>query len=100
MRQKNFIPARRQDTRARDLALFKATGPQPEGALVTGETADDGRIAVVYSQGKTPPEITIAGGTGAVQTIMADGVAVAVVARADGPRLTRQDVMLVERFVA
>lgn len=89
-----------RDGNATDMALFKAGGSIPEGALITGDTAEEGKIAVIYNRGDTPPEITITGNAGAVQTILANGMAVAVVARADGPQLTSEDVMLVERFVA
>ena len=100
MRNKRTAELLDQERQAQDMSLFHAGGSTPEGALVTGETADDGRIAVVYNSGDTPPEITIAGTSKTVQIIMANGVAVAVVARAHGPRLTRKDVLLVERFVA
>jgi hypothetical protein len=84
---------------ARGMPFLQGALHRPEGALVAGEAEEDGRIAVVYNHGDTPPEITIAETAGRVQTVMADGVAVAIVARADGPGLTTDDVLLVERFV-
>lgn len=99
MQKKSTPPAPAQDSRSENMALFNTKGPMPEGALISGDTAEDGRIAVIYNQGETPPVITIAGSAQTVQTILANGVAVAVVANVDGPRLTANDVMLVERFV-
>ena len=63
--------------------------------------SDDGcdHIAVVYKKGDAPPEITIHEVSGSVHTVCADGVAVAVVARADGPAPQADDVLLVERYV-
>lgn len=83
---------------ARQLPL--STGSGPEGALIADDTANDDRIVVLYDHGAPPPEITIFQTAGQIQTVMANGVAVAVVARSDGPRLTAQDVVLVERFVS
>ncbi len=62
------------------------------------EAAGAEKIAVIYEQGAEPPDITVSRPQNGVQTICADGVAVAVVARAKGPELTRQDVLLVERM--
>lgn len=74
-------------------------GAAPDGAMISGDPADKGKIAVVYDRGETPPEITIHDAGGPVQTVMANGVAVAIVARAEGPRLKGSDVLLIERFV-
>lgn len=71
----------------------------PEGAIIPDVAEDEDKIAVVYDRGQTPPTITITDIAGGVQTVHANGVAVAVVACADGPRLTVDDVLLVERFV-
>ena len=90
----------RHDGDAYAIAFVAAPSDSPEGALLAGEEDSDGKIAVVYNHGDTPPEITIYQTGGHVQTVMANGVAVAVVARADGPRLTSKDVLLVERYVA
>ena len=69
----------------------------PQGALVSDSLQDWDHIAVVYDKGNTPPEITIRQVSGTVHTVLADGVAVAVVARATGPAPTVEDVLLVER---
>jgi len=69
----------------------------PHGALVPDALHDCDQIAVVYDKGQTPPEITIAQVSGSVHTVLADGVAVAVVARASGPAPCVEDVILVER---
>jgi hypothetical protein len=71
--------------------------PLPQGALVPDVLHDQDQIAVVYDKGQHPPEITINRVSRSVQTVLADGVAVAVVARAMGPALLAEDVLLVER---
>ena len=70
---------------------------EPEGALIPDALEDSDHIAVVYNKGETPPEITIKAVSGTVHTVCANGVAVAVVARATGPAPTIGDVLLVER---
>ncbi|WP_300016963.1 hypothetical protein [uncultured Roseobacter sp.] len=77
------------------------TGPASglEGAIIPDVAEDEDKIAVVYDKGEAPPTITITDVSGGVQTVHANGVAVAIVACADGPRLTVDDVLLVERFV-
>ena len=69
----------------------------PQGALVPDTLHDCDQIAVVYDKGQTPPEITIRQVSGHVHTVLADGVAVAVVARTTGPAPAVEDVLLVER---
>lgn len=68
-----------------------------EGALVPDISQMRDQVAVVYNKGETPPEITISDVSGSVQTVLADGIAVAVIATADGPALSAEDVLLVER---
>lgn len=68
-----------------------------QGALVPDSDVDHDHIAVVYNKGDTPPEITIHQVSGTVHTVCANGVAVAVVARATGPAPRVDDVLLVER---
>lgn len=70
-----------------------------QGALVPDRLKDCDHIAVVYNKGDTPPEITIQQVSGSVHTVCADGIAVAVVARATGPAPKVDDVLLVERFI-
>jgi len=70
----------------------------PTGALVPDRTGRRDHIAVVYDKGETPPEITIRQVSGTVHTVLADGVAVAVVARASGTAPCVADVLLVERM--
>ncbi|MBW4707995.1 hypothetical protein KX928_09365 [Roseobacter sp. YSTF-M11] len=72
----------------------------PEGALIPDDGTAEDKIAVVYDKGEAPPTITITDVSGSVQTVHANGIAVAIVACADGPRLTVDDVLLVERFVS
>lgn len=69
----------------------------PQCALVPDTLHDCDQIAVVYDKGQTPPRITIAQVSCSVHTVLADGVAVAVVARASGPAPSADDVLLVER---
>ncbi len=71
--------------------------PAPHGALVPDTQHDCDQIAVVYDKGQRPPKITIRRVSGSVHTVLADGVAVAVVARASGPAPSAKDVLLVER---
>lgn len=85
---------------ARHMPLTSSWSNGPEGALIQDEQADEDRIAVVYDSGETPPEITITETAGSIQTICANGVAVAIIACADGPRLTVDDILLVERYVS
>jgi hypothetical protein len=69
----------------------------PKGALVPDRTGEIDHIAVVYDQGETPPEITIRHISKTVHTVLANGIAVAVVARAYGKAPSASDVLLVER---
>ncbi|KEJ89492.1 hypothetical protein [Sulfitobacter donghicola] len=71
----------------------------PMGALVPDVQGDEDHIAVVYDKGDTPPEITIKQVSGTVHTVLANGIAVAVIARATGKVPTASDVLLVERSV-
>jgi hypothetical protein len=71
----------------------------PQGALVPDTAEDCDQVAVVYNRGETPPEITVEGSAGSVQTVRANGIAVAVIARAFGPAIRADDVLLVERHV-
>ncbi|MEP1614331.1 MAG: hypothetical protein ABJL72_20725 [Roseobacter sp.] len=70
-----------------------------EGAMIAENTYEQGKIAVVYNRGETPPEITITRGKGLVQTVHANGVAIAIVAQARGDGISTNDVVLVERFL-
>ncbi|QFT60228.1 hypothetical protein FIU94_15480 [Sulfitobacter sp. THAF37] len=73
--------------------------PGPQGALVPDSLRDSDKIAVIYDKGQTPPEITIRRDSGSVHTVLADGIAVAIVASANGPAPSKDDVLLVERAV-
>lgn len=73
--------------------------PCPQGVLVPDTLHNCDHVAVVYEKGQTPPEITIREVSASVHTVLANGVAVAVVARADGPVLSAGDVLLVERTI-
>lgn len=57
------------------------------------------QVAVVYDKGQPPPRITVKQVSGSVHTVLADGVAVAIVASASRPTLNPDDVLLVERSV-
>ncbi|MEP1766494.1 MAG: hypothetical protein ABJJ53_07610 [Sulfitobacter sp.] len=72
----------------------------PKGAIVPNIEGDDDHIAVVYDKGETPPEITIKQVSGSVHTVLANGVAVAVVARTTGSAPSPSDILLVERSVS
>jgi len=69
------------------------------GALVPDGQGDTDHIAVVYDKGEVPPEITIKQISGSVHSVLADGIAVAVIARASGTAPSPEDVLLVERRV-
>lgn len=77
----------------------QASQAAPQGAFVPDIMHDCDQVAVVYNKGETPPEITIRQVSGSVHTVLADGVAVAVIARAAGPAVSPEDVLLVERSV-
>ena len=96
--------SRRTDTAQADACQMippvKRWGHGPEGALIPDVEEHEDHIAVIYDKGEAPPEITITTVSRTVQTVLANGVAVAVVARATGPALTVDDILLVERFVS
>ena len=71
----------------------------PWGVLVPNRQTKRDQVAVVYDRGSPPPEITIQSIAGNVQSVIADGVAVAVVAQAAGPALSPEDILLVERYI-
>lgn len=71
----------------------------PLGSLVHDTLHNCDQIAVVYDKGQRPPHITINHVSGSVHTVLADGIAVAVVASASRPILNPDDVLLVERSV-
>lgn len=85
---------------ARHMPVSKEFSACPEGAIVPDGRKEEDRIAVIYDSRETPPEITIHCSERQVQTVMANGVAVAIVACADGPLLTVDDILLVERVVS
>lgn len=70
-----------------------------KGALIPDAKGEIDHIAVVYDQGETPPKITIKEISGSVHTVMANGIAVAVVANAHGKAPNVSDVLLVERRI-
>lgn len=87
------------------LSWDRATGMPPShvatdaplGALVPNSEQDCDQVAVVYDRLQGPPEITVSKAADCVQTILANGVAVAVIASASAPALSPEDVLLVER---
>jgi hypothetical protein len=72
---------------------------EPQGVLVPNTAFTSEKVAVVYNRGDTPPRITVTAISDDVQTVLADGIAVAVVARACGPLISPEDVLLVERHI-
>ena len=87
------------DGRAWQMTLGLYASDIPQGALISGGRFGEDKIAVVYDHGDTPPEITVEQTAGQIQTILANGVAVAIVACARGPRVSAEDVLLVERYM-
>lgn len=71
----------------------------PQGSLVPDTLQNCDQIAVVYNKGQTPPHITVMQVSGSVHTVLADGIAVAVVASASRPTLNPDEVLLIERSV-
>lgn len=69
----------------------------PKGALVPDRAEEHDHIAVVYDADEAPPTITIKQVSGTVHTVLADGIAVAVVANTSGKAPTADDVLLVAR---
>lgn len=85
---------------AKSLVPLKAECEKgPTGALIPDAYGDEDHIAVVYDKGETPPEITIRQVSGSVHTVLANGIAVAVVARATGKAPIPSEVLLVERSI-
>lgn len=70
----------------------------PQGALISSAELGQDKIAVVYDHGEQPPEITVEQTAVEIQTILADGIAVAIIACARGPSVSADDVVLVERY--
>ena len=73
--------------------------PSPQGSLVPDSLHNYDQVAVVYDKGQTPPHITVKRVSGSVHAVLADGVAVAVVASASRTTLNPDEVLLVERSV-
>lgn len=69
----------------------------PMCALVPNPVQECDQVAIVYDKHQGPPEITVNKVSGFVQTVLANGIAVAVIASASAPLLTPDDVLLVER---
>lgn len=80
--------------------LLPATRANETGlqcALVPDVRDEVDHVAVVYDKGQTPPRITVESVSGSVHKVLADGIAVAVVARSNGIAPSASDVLLVER---
>lgn len=93
-------PARYEWSKAKSLLPSKAYCERGlKGALIPDAKGEIDHIAVVYDEGETPPEITIKEISGSVHTVMANGIAVAVVANAHGKVPNVSDVVLVERRI-
>lgn len=90
---------RRENGLAARLPAFPARSETPQAAVMGGNTPEEGRIAVIYNRGERPPEITVTQQAAQVQTVHANGVAVAIVAKAEGAEITARDILLVERVV-
>lgn len=93
-------PTHYEWSQAKSLMPVKADCERgPKGALVPDAKGESDHIAVVYDQGDAPPEITIKQVSGSVHTVLANGIAVAVIAKASGEAPSVSDVLLVERRV-
>ncbi|WP_370401714.1 hypothetical protein [Sulfitobacter sp. JB4-11] len=99
MSKPEIAPGLRWDTATAIYPMNDSRAPYPQGLLVPDTTEKCDRVAVVFDKGQAPPEITIKEISGSVHTVLADGIAVAVVARAAGPAPSAEDVLLVERYV-
>lgn len=88
----------RNDGHTRQMPLGLDASDAPQGALISSDALGQDKIAVVYDHGDQPPTITVEQTAGQIQTILADGVAVAIVASAQGTKMSAEDVVLVERF--
>jgi hypothetical protein len=84
-------------TSLRSVAALKQDCPQ--GSFVHDVHHNCDQIAVIYNKGQTPPQITVKKVSSSVQTVLADGVAVAVVACTSRPTLHPDDVLLIERSI-
>ncbi|MEQ6248277.1 hypothetical protein ABMC89_05255 [Sulfitobacter sp. HNIBRBA3233] len=84
-------------SKAKGLPTASECEKGPKGALIPDRNKEHDHIAVVYDQGDTPPEITIKQISGTVHTVLADGIAVAVIADTTGKAPNVADVLLVER---
>ncbi|MEM7521305.1 MAG: hypothetical protein AAF307_09730 [Pseudomonadota bacterium] len=71
----------------------------PQGALVPSPDAARDHVAVVYERRLGPPEITVKNPGACVQTVLADGMPIAIIASASAPSITAADVLLVERVL-
>lgn len=69
------------------------------GALIPNSGGENDHIAVVYDEGDLPPKITIKQISGSVHTVMANDVAVAVIASAHGHAPHVSDVLLIKRCI-
>ncbi|MGB7244051.1 MAG: hypothetical protein WBC93_18445 [Sulfitobacter sp.] len=87
------------DGAAEMMPLSVTHGHGPEGAFLPDVARKADQIAVVYDSDETPPAISIWHVSQSVCAVMANGVAVAVVACANGPSLKAEDVVLVARSV-
>lgn len=76
-----------------------AQTPCPHGMVLNESPNGAENVAVVYDRGQIPPEITVKEVSSRVHQVLADGIAVAVIARATGPAPSAKDVMLVERVI-
>jgi hypothetical protein len=85
---------------AKHMPIGSVSAEMPEGAIIQDQSADEDTIAVVYNKGETPPTITVTKMSPTMRAVQANGVTVAIVARADGPDLKPEDVVLVERYVS
>ena len=84
---------------ARYMPIAREFSGCPEGVIIPNAIEEEGTIAVVYDSRDVPPEITITVTEERIQTVLADGVAVAIVACSDGPYLKADDILLIERVV-
>jgi len=100
-KSRNAMAQRRgkqQDGCTQRVPLGARASQARQGSLTTSDELGPDKITVVYEHGDPPPKITVEQTARKIQTVLADGVAVAVVASADGAQVSIDDVVLIERF--
>lgn len=84
---------------AAGLPPYHTSSDSPLGALVPDAVQECDQVAVIYDPAQGAPKITVQTAAACVQTVLADGIAVAVIASASAPALSPEDVLLVARAI-